>query len=564
MAASLTAQRGDDPVVTVGAKLPALIGTQPDKIVGFRYSAGAWQQIPIQIDERAVVGFDQIRRNNRLTVSALVYTDAGTWTGADPDANFDADDELVFMARHAGGPAGFGDPAGVLPGKRVGLAVEDPISSAIRYVYFFVSGGQLVPGAGKKLVSYEFKLNSGDYKTNFDLQGLNPEASTVATTQYRLGFSAEWVLDRLEVRAGAATGVDVLDRHKFQFAPGVCNRTTGTFSAGGGAFIANKNGPVRGIRSVVGANSGVVTQRDWLFYEGRVDIVSYLRVHAIGGTWFFFDWSPLAAGMTYYDDHNEAGLAVDGKPDSWRAGALSYQFLTGVQGSIVNSLRIETDIPGFRSTSFYDDNTSPSWSQCTGDAFAYSASGPRTGALPNTDPLRGPANALTSYSVLYLEAPGMTLAAAKRLAASGRSPVLTRPSPGRTLYGTACLGTNGAPALDLIGAPETGKSIIFSARQLSTDQVGLLLIGDSRTQWGALPLPFDLTPFGMTGCRLYSSIVLQLAGKGMGSEARFPLAIPNDASLRGAELFLQYLGLDARANPAGLVTSNGLTTSIGG
>ena len=34
--------------------------------------------------------------------SALVYTGGNTWTGNDPNPKFDADDELVFMARDAG------------------------------------------------------------------------------------------------------------------------------------------------------------------------------------------------------------------------------------------------------------------------------------------------------------------------------------------------------------------------------------------------------------------------------------------------------------------------------
>lgn len=562
---TLHAQRSADPVVTTGAKLPELLGMKPGKIVGFRHTASAgWEQIPIQIDERAVVGFDQIRRISRINFKTLVYTDADTWTGADPNANFDADDELVFMARDTGGPAGLGDPAGVVPGRRVGLAVEDPISKALRYVYFFESAGQLVPGAGKRLVNYEFKLTSGNYKSTFDLSGRNPETSSVTSRRYKLGFSAEWILDRLENHTGSSTGVDILDRHKFQFAPGVCGRTTGTFSNGPGAFIANKSGPVRAIRSVVGANSGTVTQRDWIFYEQRVDIVSYLRVHRIGGTWFFFDWSPLAAGMTYYDDHNEGGFAVDGKPDAWRAGALSYQFLTGKQGSIVNAIRIDTDIPGFQSTSYYDDDTTPSWMQCTGAGFAYAAAGPRTSALPNTDPLRGTANNLTGYSIVYFAAPGLNLAAAKRLAASGRTPLTTRPSPGRTLFGTACVGTAGGPALDLLGAPETGRTVSFQVQKLPASQWGFLHIGDSRTQWGALRLPLDLTPFGMNGCSLYSSILIQLAAQSSASGASFPLPIPNDASLNGVMLFLQYMGIDTRANATGLVTSNGLSTSIRG
>ena len=82
---------------------------------------------------------------------------------------------------------------------------------------------------------------------------------------------------QLRVSTGGATNVDILDRHKSGFA-GSCARTEGTFSVGGGGFIANKSGPVRAIRSYLGANSGTYTQRDEIMYEGRMDVTTYLRV----------------------------------------------------------------------------------------------------------------------------------------------------------------------------------------------------------------------------------------------------------------------------------------------
>ena len=38
----------------------------------------------------------------RILPPALVYADSKTYSGADEDPNFDADDELVFMSRHVG------------------------------------------------------------------------------------------------------------------------------------------------------------------------------------------------------------------------------------------------------------------------------------------------------------------------------------------------------------------------------------------------------------------------------------------------------------------------------
>lgn len=169
------AQRDLDPVVIAGSSVPRLLGWQPSRIVGFRWKNG-WQQIPVQVDERDVKSFADIRKNNKLQVKALVYVDATTWTGADSDTKFDGDDELAFMYRDAGDPAGFGMPQGVVAGTRVTLAVADPIAGAKRYVYLFASDGSLGQGAGKDYVDYKFVLKSGNYKSTYRLSGLNPRA----------------------------------------------------------------------------------------------------------------------------------------------------------------------------------------------------------------------------------------------------------------------------------------------------------------------------------------------------------------------------------------------------
>ena len=111
-----------DPVVLAGKQLPTLLGKTPSRIVAFTFRAG-WQRIPVQIDERAVVPYSQIlQRRVRKDVKGLVYTDPNTFTGADPDPKFDADDELVVLAADAGSAAPKGDPDGVRAESRVELA----------------------------------------------------------------------------------------------------------------------------------------------------------------------------------------------------------------------------------------------------------------------------------------------------------------------------------------------------------------------------------------------------------------------------------------------------------
>ncbi|MHC4513227.1 MAG: hypothetical protein ACYTGW_04600 [Planctomycetota bacterium] len=566
LCAAVAAQgaRTQDPVVIVGASLPGLLGKDPHTIVAFRYDKG-WQQIPVQVDERTLVPVSQIRKNNKLTTKVLVYADPNTFTGADPDNKFDADDELCFMARDAGGPAGFGDPAGVVAGSRQGLTVIDPVSNSKSHVYLFLSQGSLRPDAGKDYVKYTYNLKSGAYKTTYRLSGTNPEDSPVVTSDYEAHFSDRWILDGLKIKTGAATGVDILDRSKFQFVPGSCKRTTDTFSAGGGAMIANIDGPVRAIRSVVGANSGSTTSRDWICYQGRLDMITWLRVHAIQATWWFMDYSPAASGMTYYDDLNTKGVTIDGKPDTVNFGKLTWQLVAGKQGSLTHSIFRATDITRIVDSSFYDDSIRPTWNQCTGDGFAYGASGPTTGGLPNTDPLRGPANNYVASWVLYMDAPGVTMQQAVQKAAAAARPFTVRTIPGFRLFGQGCRGTAGTPILDMAGVPEIDSPLTLRVRNLPKQQPGLLQIGLSDKRWGSFPLPLDMAIFGMPGCTQYIGPVLEvLLQSSTNGDLQLQARLPNDKNLIGAKTFLQHLSVDPGANAANLINTNAVEISIGG
>ena len=292
------------------------------------------------------------------------------------------------------------------------------------YAYLFRQDGTLSPDAGAQYVSYIFSLLSGPYLTTYDTQdGPNPENSTVSTLYYSHHFSDRWISDEIHVTVGGATGIDILDRHKAQFAPGNCVRSEDTFSDGEGAFVVNKSGPVRALRSYVGANSGPLTQREHVFYEGRQDIRTFLRVHAISGIMDFFDYSPEASGMTYYNDLNTSGVTIDGDPDSVAVGAIQWEMVSGSQGSLVIVGSLSTNIAGLSPTSYYLDDSAPEVTQCTGDAFAYGSSGVRVNqTIPCTDPALGCSNHLDTTRTIYYEAPGLSVAEAQALSERAGSP----------------------------------------------------------------------------------------------------------------------------------------------
>ncbi len=424
-----TLDRDRDPVVLTGLDLPSFSGLPVDRIAAFRFQAG-WIQIPIQVDERDVVTFNQVYGGGYPQAEGIdveTYTDPGTYVGADTDPLFDGDDELVFMAADAGDRTAlaWNRPPGLIAGSGIEVAISDPLDGGMGYVYLFETDGTLDPGAGVSYGSYTFDLLAGSYPDDYDLaNGPNLEDSEFVSPLYRTHFSDRWIRDELEVTTAGSSGVDILDRHKNLFGPGVCQRTEETFSNGEGAFFANLSGPVRSIRSYMGANSGPLTQREHIFYEGRQDIVTSLRVHAIPGVMDLYDYSPDATGMTYYNDLNPVGVVVDGLPDAVSPGAVQWEMATGAQGALIVAHSVETDISAFAYTSYYSDDATPSVNQCTGDAFEYATSGLWIDqGIPNTDPILVTYNTLRATRVVYYEAPGQGVADAEFRFAQATTPL---------------------------------------------------------------------------------------------------------------------------------------------
>lgn len=397
--------RPADPVILSGASAPSLLGALPGSVVAYRFES-SWIQIPVQIDERDYVDFGRIYDASPVNVTALVYTDAATWTGPDSDPMVDSNDEIVLMAHDAGGrvPVGLSsEPPGTVVNSGIEIRITDSLrTGAVGFVYLFRT-----PVAAQQptaYVLYTFQLLSGAYRATYNLMnGPNPEDSTVVTSYYREHFSDRWIQDELEL-GDSVSAPDLLDRDKVLFAPGTCDRSENTFcgydvpggAASRGAFIANKAGPVRAIRSILGANSGIITQRDLFLYDRRQDVVTTVRVHPIPGCMSFFDFSPAATGMTYSVKSRNGRIQtapVDGHPDAIIEGMTEWEMLSGSPGTIIRAWDVDTDIVGLDVASYYLDDDTPSTVQCTGDHASFASSGAwiRPGqnvSIPCTDPIR--------------------------------------------------------------------------------------------------------------------------------------------------------------------------------
>jgi hypothetical protein len=422
------ADRQLDPVVITGAQLPSFAGVPVGEIVGFAWRNGAWAQGPVQVDQRKTVELNTVYNkpaNTTNPVNVSVYADANTWVGAGSGV-LGNNDELAFMAADAGTTAPPGAPANVVAGSRLQLRVNDARDGDSAYFYLFRrSSGALQPSAGRRYVLYTFSLASGNYKTTYRFDdGPNPENSTLQTGAYTRAFHDRWLDDGVNVTIGGARNVDILDRHKALLGPGVCGRSEDTFNDAEGAFIANINGPVRAIRSYIGANSGPYTQRTHIFYSQREDIITDLRVHAIPGPVDFFDYSNAARGMGYSNSHNPGPLTIDGDPDVVADTAPVWEKVDGPQGAITHVWSLTTDIAGVTAKLYYEDNDVNPITQCTGDAQALGSSGLwMTSNLPNTDPHAGAANRLQARRTIYYEAPARTQSDAQRHAEQVLAPL---------------------------------------------------------------------------------------------------------------------------------------------
>lgn len=435
-----TVSRPGQPVVLTGARLPALTGTAPGRLVAFRHTYSGdtprWTQIPVQVDERKVVPFGTAPGDNATPgragsvygngpggPTAVQYADPATFVGADTDATFDRDDELVFMASDAGGIPRSGDqanPPGTVAGSGVRVQLYDPQGSGLAWVHLFISDGSLDPAAGKDYVDYDFAPTRGDYRSTYRrAEGPNPETSSATTDLYRIGFSDRWLEDSWQVRAGDSTGVDVLDGHKNQFAVDNCGRSNLTFATAEGAFVANIDGPVRAIRSYVGANSGPRTQRTHLLYRDREVIITDLRVHPIPGVMDFVDYSAAAVGMVYRSSTRPSGVSVNGAANPISTTPAEWEVVNGPQGAVYTRSTFTSSTGGIATSWFHRDQTDPPEPQCWGDQSFYAASGPvLTGGIPNTDPGLGSAATLQGTRTVHFTAP---FSDGKRLVGAARA-----------------------------------------------------------------------------------------------------------------------------------------------
>lgn len=132
-------------------------------------------------------------------------------------------------------------------------------------------------------------------------------------------------------------------------------------------------------------------------------------------------------------------------------------------------------------------------------------------------------------------------------------------------FGSGCKGSAGTPRLLAHSTlrPVYGKTFSFGLINIPNQAQGIFFLGASNRQYGAISLPFDLSPIGMTSCSLLVSLDLAIPFVAQNGQARLSLALPRNNSLPGTLGYFQALVFDRTANSGGGTVSNGLLVRVG-
>lgn len=123
-------------------------------------------------------------------------------------------------------------------------------------------------------------------------------------------------------------------------------------------------------------------------------------------------------------------MPIDGVPDIVTPGLPDWELVDGPQGALIQVGEFSTDIVGLTITSYYEDDATPSTTQCTGDTSAYGSGGPWvTSPIPNTDPHMEPFKLFVGERVIYYEASGVTVHDAEQRRDFVLSPLETSVAP---------------------------------------------------------------------------------------------------------------------------------------
>lgn len=289
-----TLSRDEEPVLTDGAAVPDLLGKAIPDIAVFKFDAasGTFKPIPFQIDERVNHVFN--------AGTPLQFTETMYDVFHEDDGLLDEIDMIAFLYGDAGtqAPPGSAWVPGADP-MRLEIALTDtrPGANQTRWVYVFTG-----PSLPRSPVSYvSWNLAAG---------------GSISTGVYQLDYADRWLLTGYRVFAPCGSGADLIDRVKGRAVPLNQNSEDEENWNNNSSYLGGLLGPVRAIRYVRGATSGVNTIHHDLVYRGFWKRTVRLRVHPLLEASIYIDWRPTPAATQIFTPLVPTGVPLDGSPDA--------------------------------------------------------------------------------------------------------------------------------------------------------------------------------------------------------------------------------------------------------
>jgi hypothetical protein len=312
--------RSDEPVLVEGAAFPDLLGRDLGEFGMFRWDPQSLSFVPIpfQIDER----YD---RTFNPGVPELEFVEKVYDVFGEEDGRLDEDDELAFMYQDVGfkAPPEAPWPEWADP-ERYEIAVEDPrpgSGQTTRWVYLYT--GASPPRSDRAYVSWAVG-----------------NESSIETELFALDYEGNWLMTGYRVFPPCGDGSDLIDRMKGRARP-LPNRYEDEEGwSGSSTFLGGIVGPVRAIRYVRGAQSGVNTIHHDIVYDSFWFRKVNLRVHPIVDSWLYVDWRSQPDSRLFTPEVRD-GVVVDGAPDPQiPATPAAWHVMTGARGGIAVAYEI--------------------------------------------------------------------------------------------------------------------------------------------------------------------------------------------------------------------------------
>jgi len=286
--------RDDEPVVITGSGLSALLGTPVGQVALFRFepSSQTFVPIPFQVDERLDVTFTVGGQGEFVEEDMydVLHLDDGL---------LDEEDEIVFMFSDGGpqAPASAVWPtgSGSLRYETMVRDTRDEQQPVTRWAYLFA--GPALPRSATSYVSWG-----------------GSAASAIVTPEFSLDFTDRWLMTGYRVAPPCGSGADLIDRLKVRSRPlgyPTVDEEVLNFNS---EYLGGLIGPVRVVRTVRGAKSGVNTIHYDVVSRGRWSRIVHLRVHPLHEFDVYFDWLPRTNAL-FFRDGMASPVPINGVPD---------------------------------------------------------------------------------------------------------------------------------------------------------------------------------------------------------------------------------------------------------